>query len=212
MTVRQRHGASAYTGLALLVTLGLGALHVAYPFSADQSQTLLGAQALERGGTLYVDLWDLRQPGTVFCYFLADRLFGHLEIGIHLFELCWMAVTAWVAVRVGRELTPNTRLAALAPLLTVCMYYAHATPWELTQPEALLMLPLGVCLLIALKDQRPLSSSSRASIWLAFGIASGVTAVIRIRAEWKLGTSRSATPRRSSALKRRSSYTRTSWT
>jgi hypothetical protein len=63
MTVRQRHGASAYTGLALLVTLGLGALHVAYPFSADQSQTLLGAQALERGGTLYVDLWDLRQPG-----------------------------------------------------------------------------------------------------------------------------------------------------
>ena len=59
--------------LALAITALLAVLHLPFPFSSDQALTFVGALAVDRGATLYVDWWDIRQPGAVWFYWLAGK-------------------------------------------------------------------------------------------------------------------------------------------
>ena len=52
--------------LPLVVVVVLAGIHLPYPFAGDQALFLLGAAALDRGEVLYVDFWDIKQPGIYF--------------------------------------------------------------------------------------------------------------------------------------------------
>jgi hypothetical protein len=157
--------------LPLAATALLALLQLPFPFSSDQALTLVGARAVDEGATLYVDWWDIRQPGAIWFYGLAGRLFGFSEFGVHLLELLWMGAAALVVLGVARRMFANPGLAALAPLLTIGMYYAWASPWELTQAEALALLPLSVCLYAAVRDDGSAPRRAVMSWWALFGLA-----------------------------------------
>jgi hypothetical protein len=75
-------------------------------FFGDQALNALMGKVIASGGAPYADLWDLKHPGVFFFFAAGGMLFGFDEVGIHLFELLWMLVTA-LAVRVmaGRWFT-----------------------------------------------------------------------------------------------------------
>jgi hypothetical protein len=135
--------------IALLATLALGLTQLPTAFNWDQSMFVLGGRRLAEGGVLYRDFWDVKQPGIYWFYALAGRIFGFTEPGIHLFELLWMlAFAAVLGVTLRRRWGPGPA-PALAPLLTVGVYYAVAGDLHLTQVEGLVGLPLYLTLWFA---------------------------------------------------------------
>ena len=53
-------------GVALVGLLAL--LHLPYPFDHDQGLFMAGARAMADGARLYVDFWDMKQPGIYWYY------------------------------------------------------------------------------------------------------------------------------------------------
>jgi hypothetical protein len=156
----------------------LAAVRVPYPFHGDQTVFMLGAQALERGGTLYVDFWDAKQPGVFVFYWMAGKLFGFSPVGVHLFELIWnLALAAWM-IRLLRAHLAFPALASIAPVAAIGGYYAVAGTWELTQVEMLASLPLFACVAAAWPGYR--SPRSMRLGWLASGIAAGIAVLFKL--------------------------------
>jgi hypothetical protein len=176
--VAYRPGKIAAVLLPLMMTAGVAVLHLPFPFWGDQAFTLFGAQAIDRGQTLYKDLWDVRQPGAAYFYWLAGRLFGFTEFGVHTLELLWMVAAAVVLVFIARDMVSRKWLAATVPLLTVGFYYMQASHFDLTQAEALLLLPLAVCLWCVMPHAG--SPRRQALTWFAFGCASAVVAMFKL--------------------------------
>lgn len=161
----------------LLIAI-IGALHVWYPFAGDQALFLLGAMTIEQGGTLYVDFWDNKQPGIFGFYWLAGKLFGFHEEGVHTLELGWMLAYALLLLVSTRRYFKEHRLASLAPLATVGLYYLRGAAGNLTEVEALVPLPLTVCLLLSSRDY----PHARQTVlgYAGFGLAASVIAVFKL--------------------------------
>ena len=81
---------------SLGVILVLGAVHLPYPFGGDQALFTIGARELDRGAVLYRDFWDFKQPAIFWFYWLAGRLFGFDEVGVHALELVYFLLLAAV--------------------------------------------------------------------------------------------------------------------
>src|SRR5262245_52813837 len=165
--------------IPLAAVVLLGVLHLPFPFSSDQALTLVGARAVDGGATLYLDWWDIRQPGAVWFYALAGRLFGFGEFGVHLLELIWMTGAALVVLAAARRMLARPALAALAPLLSIGMYYAWCSPWELTQAEGLALLPLSLCLLAAVRDDGSAARGTVTRLWALFGLAAACAGLFK---------------------------------
>jgi len=148
------------------------------PFFGDQALNTLMAKIIAHGGAPYRDLWDLKHPGVFFFFAAGGTLFGFNEIGIHLFELLWMLVTA-LAIRITAGRFLRSRVAAsLAPALSVGLYYVLTTNYHLTQTEALLGLPLLLALITASTAVRNTCRTPRR--WLfGSGLAAGVVLVFK---------------------------------
>lgn len=157
--------------ISLLVVLLLAAMHLPFPFAWDQAVFLLGAERLAHGGKLYLDFWDVNQPGIFLFYQSAGQLFGFSEVGIHLAE---MILQVGLAVLITRTLAKSFRhplALAAAPLLTVGYGYAILSDWHLTQAHFLLWLPLYLTLHFAL---RPSPTEKTPLRWFVFsGMAGG---------------------------------------
>jgi hypothetical protein len=132
--------------LPLIIVAVLASIHLPYPFAGDQALFLLGAAALDRGEVLYVDFWDIKQPGIYLFFWLAGRLFGFSEIGVHLLELIWQGMFTIVLIAILRSYYDIPWLSSLVPLATIIPYYGFAAGHLLTQVEILIPLPLFLCL------------------------------------------------------------------
>ena len=162
---------AAWGGVALL---GLVCLYI--PFHGDQVIHLLGALKIRAGGVLYRDFWDLKQPGIFYFYYLGGYLFGFSEVGIHLWELIYQLFLAILMTLSLRGYFNVTGMASLAPILSVGSYYAVATPWHLTQIEAVVGAPL---LLAAWTSSQAVGNSHRIW-WLVFsGVTGGVVGLLK---------------------------------
>ena len=125
---------------SMLVIL-LAIIHLPAPFTGDQALYALGGSAWLDGDWPGRDFQDIKHPGVHGFYAIAQALFGGLsdtpELPVHLLELC-----LWIGFGLSlqgtlRSRLQRPRLACCAPLLTAGAYYATATPWTLTQIEAL---------------------------------------------------------------------------
>jgi hypothetical protein len=122
----------------------IGAAQLWHPLHSDQALYLSIAKRLSAGDVLYRDIWFDKQPGVLLFYGAAGELFGWDERGIHLLELIWMAGTCGVTLAWAKALSGRPAVQILAPVLTAGAYYAASGAWQLTQIEALVMLPLFV--------------------------------------------------------------------
>jgi hypothetical protein len=134
----------AWSGVLLLLFVGLVLSHVSLPLGGDQGLYLYGAKELSNGAVLYKDFWDLKSPGVYFFYLLAGSAFGFSVPGLHIVEAVWLGLAAWFALRIARGATSNSSVARLAPLLSIGALFVAATPWHLTQPDGLVILPIVV--------------------------------------------------------------------
>jgi hypothetical protein len=177
-TEASRGGAILWRLLPWALLLVVIAPHLPYPLDEDQAFTLIGASAIDRGAVLYVDYWDIRQPGAIWCYWIAGRLFGFTEIGVHVFEAAWLigaAVFAWLTVR---RVVTTPAVAACAPLFTIGVYYAWATPWPLAQPESFALLPLACCLWLAAAE--PATGTGEWRRWALYGLSFALLVSIKL--------------------------------
>jgi hypothetical protein len=172
-SVARRFGPDALVVAAILL---VGVSRLPAPFTGDQALNMLMGRVIANGGAPYIDLWDLKHPGIFFFFAAGGGLFGFNEIGIHLLELLWMLTLA-VAVRVVAGAYLRSPIAAaVAPVLSVGMYYAVATSVHLTQTEGLIGLPMILCLAFAAAAVRPHVRWATMSFF-ASGLAAGLVLV-----------------------------------
>lgn len=147
----------SWYGAALLIVTAMGLVNLYLPFSVDTSVHMLAAKSIDQGGTLYVDFWDNKPPGLYYFHYVAGRLFGFNEFGVHLFELIWLQCFSIVLIVTLRSIYTLPWLAALVPVAAVGSYYASASEYELTQLEFLVSLPVYLsiwCCYYAFKKQK----------------------------------------------------------
>ena len=92
--LRRTHSVVLPSIAGLLIVAFLAFLHLPYPFDYDQGLFAYGARAIAGGARLYIDFWDIKQPGIYWYFAAAGSLFGFDEIGIHTFELVWMPISS----------------------------------------------------------------------------------------------------------------------
>src|SRR5215831_12697944 len=157
----------------LLIVAFLAFLHLPYPFDYDQGLFAYGAKAIAGGARLYIDFWDIKQPGIYWYFAAAGALFGFDEIGIHTFDLVWMVVLAVVLQQIALRAFPSTLVAVLTPVFCLGPFYAKADAFHITQVEIIVALPLAAVMWLLLHGGR---SSQR---W-RFAGAGALTVVVML--------------------------------
>jgi hypothetical protein len=135
-------------GVALIGLLAL--LHVPFPFDHDQGLFMSGARAIAGGAKLYVDFWDMKQPGIYWYYLAAGEAFGFDEVGLHLLDLLWTLALGWILIRIAARTLRSQLLIALMPLICLGPFYAATSPWHLSQVEIIVALPLAATVAVLL--------------------------------------------------------------
>ena len=154
----------------------IGAIHLPFPFQGDHAYFAVVASAMKDGARLYVDAWDINQPGIFLFYLAAGSLFGFTEVGIHLFELLyWLVFSVVLLVTVGRRMA-NRFIAGLLPIFTVGAYYLVSDRTKLMKVESLCALPIFLAMWCA---YRFTTNSNR--WWLfASGVAGGIAVSLKL--------------------------------
>ncbi|MBK8175365.1 MAG: glycosyltransferase family 39 protein [Rhodospirillales bacterium] len=128
--------------VALTVVGLVGGLKLFTPFDGDQALFLYTAEVIDKGGVLYVDVWDLKQPGIFWFYLAGGRLFGFDSLGIKEFELVWMLAFALTLILCLRRTFRHPWLGSAAAIASIGSYYTFAGAQELTQVEMLVAFPM----------------------------------------------------------------------
>lgn len=167
-----------YLAFALAV-VSLGAfLHVLLPLDGDQSVFAMAGQTILSGGTIYVDYWDVKQPGIFYFFAAAGALFGFTSWGVHVFELIYWAAVSVAIWYLARTLLANRWLASSIPLVFLATYFGHGHAWHATQVEALVAGPMAIAVLLVC---RALSQGGRPGLlYFLAGICAGVTFVFKL--------------------------------
>lgn len=132
----------AWAAVALTLIAGIGALKLLTPFDGDQALFLYFAQAIDHGERLYVDVWDMKQPGVFWFYWLGGRIFGFSELSVKLLELGWLLTFAACLILCLRRSFRHRWLSSVVAIAAIGSYYAFAGTRELTQAEVLLSFPM----------------------------------------------------------------------
>ncbi len=171
--------ASHLDGLVLAVVALLGLLKVAFPFTGDQAMFTVGARSMRHGAVLYGGFWDIKQPAIYVFYLLAGMVGGYNEVSVHALELVTLLGFSSALQRAGRRLFEPRWVASLLPLFVVGLYYASARPWELTQLEAFVGIPLFASVWCALRSVDA-GHRKRQALLAAAGFAAAVAALLKI--------------------------------
>ena len=161
--------------LALIACAAL--LKLAYPLRNDQALFLLYAVNIEHGSALYTNIWDIKQPGVFFFYYVAGKLFGFSDVGVHLFEMIWNLSFASLVIILGRRHFGSPWIASIAPFFLV-IQYVYTSASEQTQVETLVAFPILAAALLAVRA----ADGGRGDVALALGagICAGVAAAFKI--------------------------------
>jgi len=162
--------------LVLLTILVIGLIHLKFPLGGDQCIFLLGAKKIDNGGILYKDFWDTKQPGIFLFFYMAGNIFGFQEFGVHIFELIYWILFSILLIMLTRHLRVFEKgfFSSLLPLFVVGVYYCNATPWHLTQIEALINFFLFLFVWLAAEHRE----SGKISIFISFLSGIVVAAII----------------------------------
>ncbi len=155
-----------------------GLLKLPQPFMGDQAWFTVVASKLDQGGVLLRDVWETKQPGFVFFYYVAGSLFGFTEVGIHAFELLYMLAFSGILIVATKDYFVNTTMASLSPLFVVGVYYGVAGVWFQTQAEILVEFPIFLTLWFALQATR--SSNRQFKYWFVSGMMGGIVLLFKL--------------------------------
>lgn len=162
------------SALAWLTFCVAALLALRVPFTGDQYFFALGAEAIARGEALYVDFWDIKQPGIFYLYRVAALFPGDVALIVRSFEIAAWAVACGLAQRVLLCAGADERVVALTPATLGATYFLAAPAWHLSQVESFAVLPLMYCTLIATRPE------SRRVDWLLLGICTAFVVWLKL--------------------------------
>ena len=146
--------------------------------SSDQALFMAMAEAIRSGATLYVDVWDNKQPGIFWFYAIAGDVFASGWSGLRVLYTLWLATAAtllsaalWVAL-------PGTRAWMFGPVLTLGVAMLRANSETVGQVEDLIALPVAAIVLGCVLPDR----NGRPAVWtwVAVGMATAVLAAFKL--------------------------------
>ena len=156
------------------------AVYLPFPLKGDQAMFLYGARELSAGARLYIDFWDMKQPGIFWFYQSAGELFRFDQIGVRTLEAVWSLA---LAVLVTISVAPELRQRYLVPL--VCVYSVGlsygATYWDSVyggQVEFLVALPIAATLFFLLSKAN--SDKKRARFDALAGVCAGIVVIFKL--------------------------------
>lgn len=145
----------------------------------DQALFRLVGSVLAEGGRLYRDIWDVKQPGIFWFYWLGESIRGGATgSGVHALFIAWLGATGVLAAVVTALALPGRRLWMLAPLLTIPFYTLRVNVYTTAQLEALMPLPILVvvaCVTAAFDDRLRAGPA-----YLISGLMIGVVAIFKM--------------------------------
>lgn len=137
---------AAWYVIALLLLVLFAALRYFYPLAGDQTLFLLGAKLMAAGKDLYIDFWDIKQPGIFYLYKLGGSLFGFTQQGIRILDAAWMILGSLFIFVTLRGYYYHRWLSAAVPVAAFVSYYAFSWNWQLSQLEIFVALPIFLSL------------------------------------------------------------------
>jgi hypothetical protein len=168
----------AWAGLALGIIGAIGALKLLTPFDGDQALFLYFAQAIDQGERLYVDVWDMKQPGIFWFYWLGGKMFGFSEFSVKLLELGYLAAFAFSLIVCLRRCFHHRWLSSVVAIAALGSYYAFAGTRELTQVEIIISLPVFLSAWLLAKDYA--SSGARMIGRGSAGLFAGIAVTFKL--------------------------------
>jgi hypothetical protein len=165
--------------LAFLLSLPL--LPIALQLRPGTDQTLFRDYAAEllSGATLYVDVWDNKQPGIFWLYAAIQALLGVGWTKVLVGYAAWMGAAAATTALVVRIAAPASGAAwLLAVPLTLGITWLRSNPGQVAQIEEWVALPLCGILLLALRTEVP-GRPARLR-WVAIGVLAGMVSVLKL--------------------------------
>src|ERR1022692_754974 len=90
------------------------------PFERDIVTYLMIGHAMNRGGQVYVDVWDLKPPGICEIYALAEWMVGFGDLQIYLLNIVSAVVTLVGVYAVGATRGRNAGIWAAAFWVLLC--------------------------------------------------------------------------------------------
>ncbi|MDX2140831.1 MAG: glycosyltransferase family 39 protein [Chloroflexota bacterium] len=157
--------------IAILVLTTLIALPIlTYPLGRDQGEFAVIGRGLLQGKAPYTDLWNPKPPAIFLVYAGAMALFGQTAAAPRAIDLLIVPPIIAALYWIGRRLF-DALVALWAALLFPVFYYSE-TFWTLTQNDGIVLLPMVLAIVCALKAAE---ASPRAWRWaLACGALMGV--------------------------------------
>jgi hypothetical protein len=165
-------GSNAALPWVLFAVAALLVLRV--PFTGDQYFFADAARTLANGGRLYVDIWDIKQPGIFGIYWLASAFGDHTAIAVRGIEiLCW-ALSAALCIDLLRRAGVSAAVAAWAPAVAAVTVLLAAPAWHLSQVESFVPAALLAATWSVLVLRHPLAR------WGVFGVATAFIAWLKL--------------------------------
>ena len=166
-----------FTITCFLLITAFGIMRIPEPFGDDNALFSLGAKMLNEGATLYVDLWDIKQPGIYLFYYLGGKLFGFDSIGIHTTELVYWLVGCLLITFLFKFEFRHKWISPLLPTVLLVFYFAQTRYYETTQLEILINLPLLICAFYIVKAELQTEQQLR-NFFLA-GLCAGLALIFK---------------------------------
>ncbi len=169
MTLKQQLGLIAWGLFALSAAISLWV-----PFTGDQYFFAVGAREIAGGARLYLDFWDVKQPGIYWIYLVASYFPLELAQAVRAMENVSWAVTSLLAMRIVAAATAGSSIAVMTPALVGGAVLLAAPSWHLSQVESFAVLPI---MYIA---HELTCGRLRASRWLSVGVALACLAFLKL--------------------------------
>ncbi len=145
---------------AIVLILIIAAPTITYPLGRDQGEFATIGRGLLDGRIPYVDLWNPKPPAVFYVYAGMMALFGRTVFALRAIDLIIFPPIAaslyWIARRA------HSSPVGLWTVILFGVFYFSETFWTLTQNDGIVLLPMCVAALCALKAADP---TPRAWLW-----------------------------------------------
>jgi hypothetical protein len=173
-----QRGLASRLAFAWFIGAALGALTWPLGFGTDQALFSYGGRLLRQGATLYLDFWDIKQPGPYWFYAVAEGLFGPGWQGVCIAYALWLGFASLVGAAILLRCRQRSAAWVLVPLFTVAIAVLRADRQFPAQVEGLVPLPLLGIVWLGLAETG--TTSNGWVRWLAAGVLAGVVAVFKL--------------------------------
>lgn len=133
----------------LLAVVILAMPVLTYPLGRDQGEFATIGRGILDGKTPYTELWNPKPPAIFYVYAGAMTLFGRTTEALRALDLLLYPVIGAALYWIGRRLSGH-RTGLFAALLFGAFYFTE-TFWTLTQNDGIVLLPMVLAVICALR-------------------------------------------------------------